>query len=421
MPRKHRRVRVERNLYRAGNAFYACATPPGGRQAVWQPLGEVGIMEARRLRDEFVASIRRTTPRIAPSRLSFGAVADEWLATQVDRVALDELAPRTLEAYDGALHRYVLPVFGSRPVRSVTADDLVCWHRGMRRRGLARATVRVAWTPLRLILDYAVRHHGLQANPADRLLSHEIPKPGPSRQRFLSRDEVARLLDAAVDPYRPAIAVGVLAGLRVSEILGLRWDDVDAKAGFFRVRGQLGRDGEHRASKTPAGRREVILIPQLGRMLLRFRLASRHTAGGDLLFATANGRSIGDRNLAQRGVENACSRAGLEDVLSSAAATAAAPPIEARRRDAVRACTCPHEGNPRLLRQGSHRGGVELRAAPDRPAPAGFLPPSWRQDSNLRPPAPTRSDPGVPAAIQRSGASSVALSWAQLRSVCSRD
>src|SRR5687768_10786989 len=54
MPRKHARVRVERNLYRASNAFYACATPPGGRQAVWRPLGEVGIMEARRMLDEFV-------------------------------------------------------------------------------------------------------------------------------------------------------------------------------------------------------------------------------------------------------------------------------------------------------------------------------------------------------------------------------
>jgi integrase len=208
----------------------------------------------------------------------------------------------------------VLPLLGSRPIRSITADDLVRWHRGMRERGLARATVRVAWTPLRLILDFAVRYHGLEANPADRLLSHEIPKPGPSRQRFLTRDEIAELLATAVDPYRPALAIGVLAGLRVSEILGLRWEDINLKAGVIRVRGQLGRDGEHRDSKTPAGRRDVILIPELGRLLRRFRLASRHTASKDLVFSTSNRRSIGDRNLAQRGLEKACARAGLEDV-----------------------------------------------------------------------------------------------------------
>lgn len=314
MPRKHPRVRVERNLYRAGDAFYACATPPGGRQAAWQALGEVGIMEARRLRDEFVASVRRSSAQVAPTRLTFGEVAEEWLATQVDRVAFDELAPRTLDAYEGALHRYILPVFSHRPVRGLTADDLVDWHRGMRKRGLARATVRVAWTPLRLILDYGVRHHGLSANPADRLLSHEIPKPGPSRQRFLNRDEIARVLDAAVDPYRPAIAIGVLAGLRVSEILGLRWKDIDVGAGVIRVRGQVGRDGEHRALKTPAGRRDVVLIAGLGRLLRRFRLASIHSSADDLVFATTNGRSIGDRNLAQRGLEKACRRARLQGV-----------------------------------------------------------------------------------------------------------
>jgi hypothetical protein len=42
-------------------------------------------MKARRLRDEFVASIRRSTPRVAPSRLTFGEVAEEWLAMQADR------------------------------------------------------------------------------------------------------------------------------------------------------------------------------------------------------------------------------------------------------------------------------------------------------------------------------------------------
>jgi integrase len=80
----------------------------------------------------------------------------------------------------------------------------------------------------------------------------------------------------------------VLGGLRVSEILRLRWNDIDPKAGVIRVRGQLGRDGKHRDSKTPAGRRDVILIPELGRLLRRFRLASRHTAGNDLVFSTTS-------------------------------------------------------------------------------------------------------------------------------------
>jgi hypothetical protein len=45
------RIRVERGLYRDGSTFYACATPAGSRTARWKSLGDVGVMQARRLRD----------------------------------------------------------------------------------------------------------------------------------------------------------------------------------------------------------------------------------------------------------------------------------------------------------------------------------------------------------------------------------
>lgn len=44
---------------------------------------------------------------------------------QAERVAVEELAPRTLEAYEAGLRRNVLPMIGHRPVRSLTPDDLV--------------------------------------------------------------------------------------------------------------------------------------------------------------------------------------------------------------------------------------------------------------------------------------------------------
>lgn len=59
MPRKQDRVRLERGLYRSGNLYFACATPMGSRKVVWKKLGAVGVMEARRLRDEFAAETRR--------------------------------------------------------------------------------------------------------------------------------------------------------------------------------------------------------------------------------------------------------------------------------------------------------------------------------------------------------------------------
>ena len=55
--------------------------------------------------------------------------------------------------------------------------------------------------------------------------------------------------------------------MRLGELLGLTWADVDFDAGVVRVRKQLGRDGKRVEPKTPQAIRDVVLMPALGRML----------------------------------------------------------------------------------------------------------------------------------------------------------
>ena len=81
------------------------------------------------------------------------------------------------------------------------------------------------------MLGHAVRHDLLAANPADALTSREKPKPGPSRKRFLTDDEIATLLDATTGRYHTLVALLLFSGLRISEALGLVWRDVDLASG----------------------------------------------------------------------------------------------------------------------------------------------------------------------------------------------
>lgn len=314
MPSKHPRVRVERGLYRTGDVYFACAAPLGSNKVVWTRLGVVGLMEARRLRDEFAAATRRSPVKPSLRRVTYADVAAAWLTDQDARVAADELAPRTLDGYRDELQRHVIPILGPRAVLSIAPDDLVRWHREMQRLGLSPWSIRHAWAPLRLVLGYAVRHYGLPANPADALLPHEKPKNGEDRKRILNRDEIGALLQGAVDPYRLPIATAVFSGLRIGELLGLAWADVDFKAGALKVRFQRTRRGERRRLKTAAGRRDVILMPGLGSDLRRHRLASAYAHDTDPVFASNAGTSRGDRNIANRGLKVACQRAELDGV-----------------------------------------------------------------------------------------------------------
>lgn len=253
MPRKQDRVRLERGLYRAGNVYFACATPLGSRKVVWKKLGAVGVMEARRLRDEFAAETRRAPAAPRSRRVTYGEVTDEWLCDQEARPAVGDLARSTLAGYRDELKRHILPVFGERQIASITPDDLVRWHRDMQRKGLSTWSIKHAWAPLRLVLRYAVRHYGLPGNPADALLPQERPKPGEDRKRFLNQKEIGLLLDAAVDPYRLPIATAIFTGLRIGELLGLTWEDIDFKAGLIKVRFQATRPGERARAEDAGG------------------------------------------------------------------------------------------------------------------------------------------------------------------------
>lgn len=96
---------------------------------MWTTLGPVGLMEARRLRDEFAAQTHRAPAATRSRRVTYGEVAGEWLSDHEARVAAGDLARSTLAGYRDELERHVLPMFGNRQIAAVTPDDLVRWHR----------------------------------------------------------------------------------------------------------------------------------------------------------------------------------------------------------------------------------------------------------------------------------------------------
>src|SRR3954462_2334857 len=103
-------MRIERGLYRAGNVYYACATPSSRRQARWKTLGEIGLMEARRRRDQFAVAVRGGRMPPPPTRsLALMEVAHEWLQDQQHRVDVDDLAQRTYDGYEAGLRLHCLP------------------------------------------------------------------------------------------------------------------------------------------------------------------------------------------------------------------------------------------------------------------------------------------------------------------------
>ena len=98
-----------------------------------------------------------------------------------------------------------------------------------------------------------------------------------------------------------AIATLALAGLRISEALGLRWRDIDLAAGRLAIVD----------AKTAAGARVVNLTPALQEVLSEYRARTPHRARGDLVFATSEGRMDSPSNVRPRFLTKTVERANI--------------------------------------------------------------------------------------------------------------
>jgi integrase len=293
MPRKHMRVRVERGLYKVGRDYWACATRPGETRAEWLKVGAVGVQEARRRRDAFAFKLKNGEIPSTSRRLTVRQLAAEWLVELEALVLAGKLRPRTLESYRNGIVHHVLPTLGSRLVGSITADDLVKWHAAQRRSGAAAWTLRARWVALRGLLGYAARNGKIVTNPADLLTRRERPKNGRPKDRFLSASEIEALIRSATGIADIAIPMLLFLGLRVAELLGLTWEDIDLERREIHVRFQMSRDGKRVPLKTESGKRDVILMDEIAHRLRKHRIAAKFSADQDLLIANGVGRTLG--------------------------------------------------------------------------------------------------------------------------------
>ncbi len=156
------------------------------------------------------------------------------------------LSPHTLDAYGGDVRRFVahMTLEGGAPGRF----DRPAYLRlltALREEGLsARSTARHV-SSVRSFFRWMVREGVLDASP---LADVRAPKTGRPLPKYMTHSEVSALLDAPVTDTpeglrdRAMLALMYASGLRASEVVALRMENVDAAAGFLRVMGKGSRE-----------------------------------------------------------------------------------------------------------------------------------------------------------------------------------
>lgn len=230
----------------------------------------------------------------------------EWLAHWLDNIAARRVRPRVLEGYRATVRLHITPIIGHHRLARLQPEHVEELHAFMFDKNLSSATVLRTHRVLARALRVAEQRGKVARNVATLV---DAPAAGrPATGGALTVAETRSVLTAAGhrrNGARWALALG--SGLRQSEVLALRWTDVDLDAGTLSVNQTVHRVAGvglvYDEPKSERSRRRIALPGPLVDALRIHRatqLAERLKAGtawqhNDLVFTQPNGHPIDKR------------------------------------------------------------------------------------------------------------------------------
>jgi integrase len=285
-----------------GGVWYAKYRLPDGRQVqkrigrAWTektapPNGYFTKASAKAHLDELLAQARQgTLSGMVRTGRTFRDAAEEWL-DYCEKVR--DCKASTLRDYRNMV-RVLGREFGDRKIEAITPEEIELWIGGYSGSNRTRQKYLVC---LGSIFKRAMKVHGLPRNPADVVERPRVRRA--AKIDVLRPEEVLALVRAAESEQDAAIFhTAAFAGLRMGELLALRWRDVDFTRRTIHVR-ENWTQGE---TTTPKGgtERAVPMAEEVAQRLARLGQRDHFTTGDDLVFCTPRGQHVGYKSLKER-------------------------------------------------------------------------------------------------------------------------
>src|SRR5437588_3828192 len=237
------------------------------------------------LRMTQVLENRYFPPNRALGRMPFNQFADMYL----ERV---RQLMKSIQTERDRVKRWMRQ-FATRPLGQITRAEIEAWRRE-RMSKCRPATINRDLSRLRHMLNIAVEWGLLEESPMQGI---KFLRENNARTRYLSLEECQRLIASCMAPHiRALVSVALHSGMRLGEILNLRWYDLDFSSGFILVRDSKNGESRH--------------VPMDATLSALFR-AYPHRLGTDLVFSSSRGGRIVD---VRTGFLNSCKRVGLTDL-----------------------------------------------------------------------------------------------------------
>ncbi len=275
---------------------------------VWRHRGKQHKSFHRTYEEAREAKGRRQSGDSRPaSREPFEDFAHEWLKNFGGRTDRG-ISASGLDDYRRSIEQRAIPFFGRQRLAEIEPADVRRFARSLEDLGLAPGTVRKYLQPVKALFGEAVDDGTLPLDPSARVRvrarRQDADRDEPAKA--MTREELERLLAATPARWLPFFSLLAETGLRISEILGLDWPDLQlGDRPTLKVRRQFYR-GEMRKTKTATGRR-VLPISAGAASWAEANLPNLPVGA---VFTTRTGLRLSDRNV-RRALDSVTEDLGL--------------------------------------------------------------------------------------------------------------
>ena len=162
----------------------------------------------------------------------------DYLAEWVERHGNANLRPSTKASYQSNIRNHINPYIGDVYLRQLTPGMLDDMFAKLIDKGLSPSSVKYAHRIMGVALEHARKYHYIESNPARDVIT-KFGKQGKTPDPYTVEEMRQLLAHTAGTDWEMLIVLSGLYGLRLSEILGLRWRNVDLENKTFSVVEQL--------------------------------------------------------------------------------------------------------------------------------------------------------------------------------------
>jgi integrase len=206
-------------------------------------------------------------------KIKLGDYAKKWLERR--RI---NLKPSVYDRYELILTKHILPYFGDYRVDDIYAGDVqdfvlhLSKKKGRNYKPLSPKTVNNILLVLNKIMSDAEDDRRIEQNPVI-FKKNKLQYDPPEKDHF-TISEMNHFLNLVPLEYKPFFITAWHTGLRLGELVGLKWEDIDWNKRSIKVRRsiyQIGKQNIETTPKTKSGKREIFMTPYLYKTLMKYK------------------------------------------------------------------------------------------------------------------------------------------------------